>query len=276
MSKNVKLDPYDRFLPQISIHNCGRLTLAEWMVPMQALPLWHIYWNPTAGGKLILPKEEIEMQSDTIYLLPSYLMFAAGSMAPFEHCFLDFFMRSELFSQVKKEVITFPLAEYRSILERCFREKISALAAEALIFLLLDGLPRTCFVQEKKHTIDPRIRQALDLIFKTFRSDGMKKLDNCKLSRAVGMSLVNFQHLFKREMQISPHRYCLNLRLEAAHDLLKNSSKSIEEIALISGFANRYQFSKSFTLLYGIPPGKLRKNCRNLREDLYFRNRRIK
>jgi len=80
------------------------------------------------------------------------------------------------------------------------------------------------------------------------------------------MSPVNFQHLFKREMQIPPHRYLLNLRLEAAHDLLKNSNKSIEDIAVEAGFVNRYQFSKSFSRLYGIPPGKLRKNSRQSHE----------
>ena len=73
------------------------------------------------------------------------------------------------------------------------------------------------------------------------------------------MSVVNFQHLFKRELKISPHRYILNRRLAYAHDLLKNSSLSIKEIAEKTGFANRYQFTRSFSRLYSISPGRWRR-----------------
>ncbi|MBO4633685.1 MAG: helix-turn-helix transcriptional regulator, partial [Lentisphaeria bacterium] len=108
---------------------------------------------------------------------------------------------------------------------------------------------------------------ALDLISETFQSGQLAGLDNRAICRKLGMSVVNFQHLFKRELKISPHRYILNRRLAYAHDLLKNSSLSIEEIAEKTGFATRYQFTRSFTRLYAAPPGFCRRKWQNRGHD---------
>ena len=261
ISKDVKLNQIGHSLPQIELDNCGKVVLKEWLVPMRSLPLWHIYWNPAPGGILILPGKTIRMRPDTVYLLPSDLMFATASEGIFEHVHLDFYLRngSEAFARLRKEVIPFPVEGCRILLERCFREHFSVLAGGALILFLLSGIGGEYFTEEGTFPIDPRIQQALDLISAAFRSGRISGLNNRTISRKIGMSQVNFQHLFKRELKISPHRYILNRRLELAHDLLRNSGRSIEDIAEAAGFANRYQFTKSFSGVYKIPPGRFRR-----------------
>lgn len=259
ISKNVNLASGENSLPRIELNNCKRVTLRDWTVPMRSLPLWHIYRNSAPGGILILPDREIRMRPDTVYLLPSYLMFATASTGIFEHMHLDFSVDSDLFSRLRKEVIAFPLEECRTLFDCCFRERFSPLLGGALIFFLLDRIGAEHFVGQGAFPIDPRIQRALDLISEAFQSGRLKGLNNQLISRKIGMSQVNFQHLFKHELKLPPHRYILNRRLELAHDLLRNTCRSIEDIAETAGFVNRYQFTKSFSAMYRISPGRFRR-----------------
>ena len=59
-------------------------------------------------------------------------------------------------------------------------------------------------------------------------------------------------------MGISPQRYIVSMRLNAARNMLSAGKTDIEQIARRCGFADRYQFSKAFKKHYGIPPGKYR------------------
>ena len=259
VSKFVKLLDQHSCIPSITLVKGGTARLKEWTVPMRSLPLWHIYWNSTPGGRLILPEGKIEMDPDSVFLLPPYLMFATESDGAFEHFYLDFRFGDEQFLTVKKKPIVFRRKDFQWMLNRCVKQNISKLTGAALAFTLLSSIPEENFVLEGTSVMDLRIKRALDLISDTFQSGQLAGLDNRAICRKLGMSVVNFQHLFKRELKISPHRYILNRRLDYAHDLLKNSSLSIEEVAEKTGFANRYQFTRSFTRLYNISPGRWRR-----------------
>ena len=259
ISKAVKLPRAEGTLPRIFLANGGRVRLREWLVSLRCLPLWHVYWNPDPGGRLHLADYEVEMSPDCIYLLPSYLAFSTSSTRAFRHIYLDFCVEGDPFSRVKKKEIAFPVGNYRWLLEETFKDRFSPLIAGSLILALLAGIPEENFVPKGTPTINPHIQSVLDMIFESFQKGKFDKLDNITVSRKLGISLANYQHLFRRELKISPHRYILNRRLELAYNLLKNTDMSIEEIAESAGFANRYQFSKSFGILYNIPPGRFRK-----------------
>ena len=259
ISKIVKIRQSNSYIPPIKLVDGGRVLLEKWVVPMRGLRHWHIYWNLNPGGRLILPDKEIQMTPEMVYLLPPYLMFATESVSAFEHLYLDFCLESEPFSRLKKEPVLFQSRDYLWLLEKCFQEPFSSLTAGALILALLSDIPPENFAPEGMKLMDSRIQNALDLISSSFQAGQFKALSNKTLGRRLGMSTVNFQHLFKHELKISPHRYILNLRLAQAYELLKNSRRTIEEIADMTGFANRYQFTKSFTRLYKISPGQFRK-----------------
>jgi len=259
VSQTVKMSDSNRCIPSIRLVRGGKARLAEWIVPMRSLPEWHIYWNSTSGGQLILPDAKIVMDPESVYLLPPNLVFATASNGVFEHFFLDFRLEDESFLRVKKEPVRFRRKDYEWILKQCFWQDFSVLTAGTLILALLAAIPPENYVPEGAALMDPRIQRALDLISAAFQLQQLKGLNNRTISRKIGMSQVNFQHLFKRELKISPHRYILNRRLELAHDLLRNSDRSIEDIAEASGFSNRYQFTKSFSGVYKIPPGRFRR-----------------
>ena len=248
-----------REIPKITLINCARSVLQIWQVPMRSLPLWHVYWNLTAGARLILADREIPMKPDCIYLVPGDLRFGAASAGGFEQFFCDFLLEGEKFARIRKEPIVFSIRPYEALLKKFRNEKFSALTVNALILFLLDEIPESAFEQQKSPPLDPRIRMALDIIAAAISKSPIPKLDNGELARKIGMSVTSFQHLFKREMKIPPCRYIMNKRLELAWDLLKIDKCNIKRIAEVTGFSNRYRFTTAFTRMYGISPGNCRK-----------------
>lgn len=65
-------------------------------------------------------------------------------------------------------------------------------------------------------------------------------------------------NLFKDKIGQTPNEYMIRLRMNLAAKLLKQSEKSITEIALDTGFSSSQYFSKVFAKYYGRSPGKFR------------------
>ena len=102
--------------------------------------------------------------------------------------------------------------------------------------------------------MDPRILKALEFMM---QPEAIRE-GNLDFCRKIGMSLSNFQRLFKLEMEMSPKHYFLNLRLEKARQLLVSSDWKIPEIARQTGFADRYHFSKAFKAYFKMSPVQFR------------------
>lgn len=68
-----------------------------------------------------------------------------------------------------------------------------------------------------------------------------------------------FQHKFKEEVGISPQRFLVQKRVEAAKRLLKDESLSCTQIAYRCGFSNSAQFSAVFKREEGMNPQQYRK-----------------
>lgn len=62
--------------------------------------------------------------------------------------------------------------------------------------------------------------------------------------------------LFKEEMGVSFHQYCLRLRLEKAEELLLSTSDKIIDVALECGFNNISYFNRAFKAQYGTSPSE--------------------
>jgi len=68
--------------------------------------------------------------------------------------------------------------------------------------------------------------------------------------------------MFKRYTGLSPAQYFLQLKLNKAKDLLLNTSMSIKEISVITGFESQYYFSRFFKKRIGMSPIQQRKFSR--------------
>jgi AraC-like DNA-binding protein len=89
------------------------------------------------------------------------------------------------------------------------------------------------------------------------------------LAKDLAMSYSKFRKAFKEITGESPNQYHLNLRLQKAKELLINTSLSINEIAMETGFDSLFYFSKLFKKKTGKSP----KSFRNQeRRNLYDNN----
>lgn len=79
-----------------------------------------------------------------------------------------------------------------------------------------------------------------------------------EIAKIAGVSERQLNRLFKTKMGQSTQAFYRQIRLETAKGLLNNSSLSVTEIALITGFSDTAHFSRSFQEAYGQSPSSLR------------------
>jgi AraC family transcriptional regulator len=78
------------------------------------------------------------------------------------------------------------------------------------------------------------------------------------LAQLLGMSQFHFSYLFKRSLGIPPYQYLLQQRIERAKQLLKQTDKSIVNIAFACGFNSHSHLTKQFRQLTGMTPKAFR------------------
>jgi AraC family transcriptional regulator len=81
------------------------------------------------------------------------------------------------------------------------------------------------------------------------------------LAQLVGMSQFHFSYLLKRSLGKPPYQYLLQQRIERAKQLLKQTDKSIVDIAFSCGFSTHSHLSKQFRQFTGMTPKAFRATC---------------
>lgn len=84
-------------------------------------------------------------------------------------------------------------------------------------------------------------------------------LSTLQLAGMVGISQSQFDRRFRKLLGASPRQYLLRVRVNAACRLLAETTRSITEIALETGFYDHAHFSRTFSRLMGVSPRVHRK-----------------
>lgn len=79
-----------------------------------------------------------------------------------------------------------------------------------------------------------------------------------RLAKQAGLSKFYFNRLFKNALGVSPSRYHINLRMDEARRLLRETKKSALEIALDVGYTNPSHFAQLFRKETGLSPSDYR------------------
>ena len=79
------------------------------------------------------------------------------------------------------------------------------------------------------------------------------------LASYVGVSRRQLQRLFQRYLMCAPSRYYIQLRLQRARELLRQTGMSLVEISASTGFVSTSHFSKSYKAIYGHSPSAERR-----------------
>jgi AraC family transcriptional regulator len=80
-----------------------------------------------------------------------------------------------------------------------------------------------------------------------------------RLAAQVGLSKFHFNRLFKSATGMSPSHFHINLRMDAARRLLRETKQSIVEIALDVGYSNPSHFAQLFRRETGLSPSDYRR-----------------
>lgn len=79
-----------------------------------------------------------------------------------------------------------------------------------------------------------------------------------RLAHVAGMGVPHFCTLFRKNYGVTPHDWVMQLRLDAASDLLRGSEHPLAEIAERTGFADQSHFTRRFKQRFGTSPNKWR------------------
>jgi len=85
---------------------------------------------------------------------------------------------------------------------------------------------------------------------------------NAELAECCGMSEDHFIRTFRRCVGQTPARYALERRITYAAERLTFGDDSLKQIAIDSGFSNRFHFTRAFKSIIGIPPAQYRQRGR--------------
>ena len=243
----------------LHIHIAQYLEQVNWSVIEVIHPNWFFFWNPEPGAVISCGAQQFEVRPDHAYLIPPYTTISGSSEKPFSHLYAHF-ETSEPFTNVDRKIYQLDPAPARKF----YRERFTLnnprkmLYWRIMLMEYLAMLPDDA-LNKKNSYQDDRICRMLEALSGNWQHIP----DNRVLAQRAGMSVNNFYRHFRKMLGISPQRYLTSMRLTGARNLLINETSTIEEIAVICGFSDRYSFSKAFKQYFGIAPGAFRSNERS-------------
>jgi AraC family transcriptional regulator len=80
-----------------------------------------------------------------------------------------------------------------------------------------------------------------------------------RLAEQSGLSRFHFQRLFKAATGVSPSRYHIDLRMEEARRLLRETKMNVVDVALEVGYTNPSHFAQLFRRETGLSPSDYRR-----------------
>jgi AraC family transcriptional regulator len=145
--------------------------------------------------------------------------------------------------------------------EELMRRQASSLFVEALAQAISIHLARNYGApDEESHSSSPslpgyKFRQITDWMADHLAEEFSLE----RLAAQAGLSKFHFQRLFKSATGISPSRYHINLRMEDARRLLRESRMSVVDVALEVGYTDPSHFARLFRRETGLSPSEYRR-----------------
>ena len=268
---------------------CRHWWLQKWEFMELSFPYWRIYHNDQPGAVIIYNGKEYELTPNKIIMIAPNTSYATrlydhsipktgyslkggrvnSAIEEKEldrgkyilHLFIHFNIGIP-YDNVSPGVFIFNLTEHfqkkiQSIKHYLSKEITyfsfySNLTIQSLINDLLLELPESKW---NLTTTDYRIYTTLSYIDNNINSD----LSNTVLAKKANLATNAFIKLFTSETGVSPQKYLKNKRIDKACILLHHSNFTIDEVAVKTGFADRYHFSRIFKSLTGIAPARYKK-----------------
>ena len=268
---------------------CRFWWLVNWESRNMSFPFWRIYWNKSSGGIISFGGKTIELNPDQIILIPPYTAFSSqlkGNVLPMSgyhlegakmeivtdetalqkkkavmHLFIHFNMGMP-FDFISPELFCFELDSLRrGDLEELSTNLIQnpdefSVSSSLLIYkIILFTVSQISSDYWNLHTTDHRLHKVL----REIEDHISEVLTNKRLAKIANMAINSFARLFKKEIGVAPQHFVRERRVQKTSILLHHTTGSMEEIARISGFCDRFHLARVFKNNTGYSPAQYRK-----------------
>lgn len=268
---------------------CRYWWLKNWEFRELSFPYWRIYYNSKRGAFLNYNGNKQELLPNKIYMIAPNTSYsthlfqheipeqgyaltggrigAEGEQKDLkspdlmEHLFIHFNIGMP-YDNISPGIFTFNLTAH---LEKNIGNIIQHLSVDSSHFNFITFLAIQSLISELLSSID---ESKWDLLAKDYRvlevlefieNNLEVNLSNDVLASQCHMSTNAFTRIFTEEVGTSPQRFVKKKRIDAACVLLHHTDKTIDEVAINTGFANRYHFTRIFSQMIGLSPAKYRK-----------------
>ena len=196
------------------------------------------------------------MTAKEVFLIPSHISTATELDREVLHFSVNFKIGGR-FENVRRQIYIMKpdfLKRSLSHFAELNNEVLRLMAIQSIVSHYLSMISVEHFLASERDNLDSRIAQAVAIM----ESELSEPPSISELCRRIKMSKNNFHRLFMQETKKTPNFFLFELRMLRASWLLSYTEKSMDEIALATGYADRYHFSKSFKRFSGRPPIRYR------------------
>lgn len=249
------------YSPQMHLLYCDqRDTLEKWQASNVRVPYWRLYWNDRKGACLTSATGRYPLKPSNFVLVAPHTTLSSNLEHPVSH-FHAHFSVGLPFALVQSYVHCFPAKAWLlAIMRRYYPAYNTPLtdlpdrtaAVMTLCWHALMTLPAKLFADLYA---EPRLTNLLHW----WEEQEWQNIPNSDLAKRIGMETTAFCRLFSKVLGQPPHTYGLNKRLNHASIMLRFSNSSIEAIAELNGFCDRYHFTRMFKQRYKITPSAFRR-----------------
>lgn len=142
---------------------------------------------------------------------------------------------------------------------------------EIAITYLITLLQTLSLIVKKMKKNEPVLNDNTDLIkdILAYMEENIEQIENIsQIADHFYLSKFYFCHLFKKKTNFSVGEYVTYLRIKKAQELLKETDRTVDDIAYSIGFNDRSYFCYVFKKRVGIPPSKYRNIYKNDKTQL--------
>lgn len=219
---------------------------AGYTLEMHDRPLSSMVLTGSGGGKIIYEYDGGSVVSDSrsVLFLPCGATYSLRCISGGEWYMINFSGSPE-----KKPPFCIDVGDSSQLYEIFFgiMNTDSQYKKMSLIYDLLDKMYR----ENSDLKIPALIKPQTEYLKKHF---GDSEISNASLAKMTNISEVYFRRLFVKAFGMPPMTYLRKKRVENAGRLLRERSHSVEETAILCGYANLYYFSAAFKKETGYSP----------------------
>lgn len=174
---------------------------------------------------------------------------------------LKFLFNNDIHSSLVK---TNPEAEvlHKNVLSNIWRKETEKLRMDSIVLEIIENIfSNVDHYQEDVHLPQnlkkyhlTTIEDAKDYMLKNYQND----ISLLQLARHCHVSPFHFSRIFKKITSYSPYQFLTTVRLKNSELLIKETTGSIIDIALQSGFNSIEHFTTSFSKKFGTSPAAYR------------------